>query len=346
MDEATDPSGTDPSGTDPRSARPRGTVTSGATGRGTARKGDAPTGATTGSGAGPAGSVEVDGRRLKLANLDKVLYPASGTTKAEVIHYYAEIAPVLLPHLADRPLTVVRFPEGVGADGFFSKNAPSHRPDWIRTATLPSPGSSRNRQTIDYLVAEERPTLVWLANLASIELHTPMWRVSTGLPDLLVADLDPGPGTTVLDCARVALLLRDVLPEPLCVKTSGSKGLQVYGRVDDGRAGLKVRDDMHVVAERLARDHPDLVVSNMRKDLRSGRVLLDWSQNNPAKTTVSVYSLRARAAPTVSTPVTWDEVAAAREPADLAFTATRVLDRVAAHGDLFAPLLGPPATAG
>ncbi|MBL7623166.1 non-homologous end-joining DNA ligase [Frankia sp. AgB1.8] len=302
-------------------------------------------GAAKKSAAGAAGAVEVDGRRLKVTNLDKVLYPQAGTTKAEVIHYYTEIASVLLPHLTDRPLTVVRFPEGVGSAGFFSKNAPSHRPEWVRTATLPSPGSSKNRGTIDYLVAEERPTLVWLANLAAIEMHTPMWRVSTRLPDLVVADLDPGPGTTVLDCARVALLLRDVLPEPLCVKTSGSKGLQVYGRVDDGRESMKVRDEMHVVAEKLARDHPDLVVSNMRKDLRPGRVLLDWSQNNPAKTTVSVYSLRARAAPTVSTPVTWDEVAAAREPADLVFTATQVLDRVAAHGDLFTPLLGPPPTA-
>jgi bifunctional non-homologous end joining protein LigD len=282
----------------------------------------------------------VDGRRLKVSNLDKVLYPATGTTKAEVIHYYTEIAPVLLPHLNDRPLTVVRFPEGVDADGFFSKNAPKSRPDWVRTANLPSPGSTKNRSTIDYLVAEERPTLVWLANLAAIEMHTPMWRVSTGLPDLLVADLDPGPGTTVLDCARVALLLREVLPEPLCVKTSGSKGLQVYGRVDDGRDSMTVREEMHVIADRLARDHPDLVVSNMRKDLRSGRVLLDWSQNNPAKTTVCVYSLRARAAPTVSTPVTWDEVAAAGKPADLVFTAAQALDRVAAHGDLFAPLLG------
>jgi bifunctional non-homologous end joining protein LigD len=286
-----------------------------------------------------AATIEVDDRRLKLSNLDKVLYPSTGTTKAEVIHYYTEIAAVLLPHLADRPLTVVRFPEGVGKNGFFSKNAPSHRPDWTRIVTLPSPGSSRNRQTIDYLVAEDRPTLVWLANLAALELHTPMWRISTGRPDVLVADLDPGPGTTVLDCARVALLLRDVLPEPLCVKTSGSKGLQVYGRIEDGRDSQRVNADMRVLAHRLARDHPDLLVANMRKDLRGGRVLLDWSQNNPAKTTVAAYSLRARAAPTVSTPVTWDEVAAARDVRDLTFTASDVLRRIEAHGDLFAPLL-------
>jgi bifunctional non-homologous end joining protein LigD len=326
----------------------------------------------------PGASVEVDGRRLKISNLEKVLYPQTGTTKAEVIHYYTEIAPLLLPHLIDRPLTVVRYPEGIDAKGFFSKNAPPHRPDWVATATLPSPGSTKNRGTIDYLLVAERAALVWLANLAAIEMHTPMWRVSapddstpsdsadggsagggsagsgstgggsapqaaTHRPDLVVADLDPGPGTTSLDCAQVALLLREVLPEPLCVKTSGSKGLQVYGRVDDGRDSMTVRDEMRAVAQRLARDHPNLVVSNMRKDLRAGRVLLDWSQNNPAKTTVSVYSLRARAEPTVSTPVTWDEVAAAREPADLVFTADQALDRVGRHGDLFAPLLGPPA---
>jgi bifunctional non-homologous end joining protein LigD len=286
-----------------------------------------------------ATTVEVAGRQLKLTNLHKVLYPATGTTKAEVIDYYTRIADVLLPHLADRPLTVVRFPEGVGGQGFFSKNAPAHRPDWVPVATLPSPGSTKNRPTVSYLVADEQPTLVWLANLAALEMHTPMWRISTGKPDILVADLDPGPGTDVLDCARVALLLREVLPEPLCVKTSGSKGLQVYARVDDGRESMQVRADMRIVAERLAKDHPDLVVSNMRKDLRGGRILLDWSQNNPAKTTVSVYSLRARAAPTVSTPVTWDELAAAREADDLRFTARQALDRVQAHGDLFAPLL-------
>jgi bifunctional non-homologous end joining protein LigD len=284
-------------------------------------------------------TVEVDGRRLKLSNLDKVLYPATGTTKAEVIDYYTRISDVLLPHLTDRPLTVVRFPEGVEADGFFSKHAPKHRPEWARTATLPSPGSSKDRQTIDYLVAEERPILVWLGNLAALELHTPMWRISTGQPDILVADLDPGPGTTVLDCAKVALLLREVLPEPLCAKTSGSKGLQIYGQVTDARTSMKVRDDMKVVAERLARDHPDLVVSNMRKDLRAGRVLFDWSQNNPAKTTISVYSLRARSRPTVSTPVTWDELATARDVSDLTFTFTDTLRRVESHGDLFAPLL-------
>jgi len=288
-------------------------------------------------------SVEVDGRPLRLSNLDKVLYPATGFTKAEVIDYYTRISEVLIPHLEDRPLTVVRFPNGVGAGSFFTKNAPAHRPDWITTATLPSPGSTKDRSTIDYLVATGRPTMVWLANLAALELHTPMWRISTGLPDLVVADLDPGPPATAVDCARVALLLREVLPGPLCVKTSGSKGLQVYGRVTDGRTSMQVRADMRTVAGRLERDHPDLVVANMRKELRGGRVLLDWSQNNPAKTTVSVYSLRGRERPTVSTPVTWEEVEACRRPEDLVFTAAEVLARVADQGDLFAPLLGSPA---
>jgi bifunctional non-homologous end joining protein LigD len=296
--------------------------------------------------------VEVGGRRFSLSNLGKVLYPETGVTKAEVIDYYRRIAPVLLPHLRDRPLTAVRFPDGVGSSGFFTKSAPSHRPDWVRTARLPSPRSTKDRDTIDYLVVDDLATLIWVANLAAIELHTPMWHISTGRPDLVVADLDPGPPATVVDCARVALELRDAVGGaaggeadgvgggPLCVKTSGSKGLQVYWRVTDGRTSAQSRDGMRRVAERLARAHPNLVVANMRKDLRAGKVLLDWSQNNQAKTTVTVYSLRARTTPTVSTPLTWEEVEAARTPADLTFTADDVLSRVEEHGDLFDPLLG------
>lgn len=279
---------------------------------------------------------------MRLSNPDKVLYPATGFTKGQVIDYYERISAVLVPHLTDRPLTVVRYPNGVTEKGFFTKNAPSHRPEWTTTARLPSPGSTKDRSTIDYLVATDRPTMVWLANLAALELHTPMWRISTGRPDLVVADLDPGPGTSVVDCARVALLLREILPGPLGVKTSGSKGLQIYGRVTDGRTSMQVRADMRTIAGRLAADHPQLVVANMRKDLRGGRVLLDWSQNNPAKTTVSVYSLRARERPTVSTPVTWAEVENCRRPQDLDFSAGDVLRRVDELGDLFAPLLGDP----
>ena len=285
-------------------------------------------------------TVAIEGRELKLTNLEKVLYPAAGFTKGEVIDYYAHIAPILLPHLADRPLTVKRYPDGVGSSMFYMKNAPSYRPDWMRTARLPSPGSTKNRDMIDYLVVEDLPGLIWVANLASLELHTPMWRVSTGQPDLIVADLDPGPPATIVDCCAVALLLREVIDGPLFAKTSGSKGMQVYGHAAKGATGEQTREDMRSVAERLAGEHPDLVVSNMRKSLRPGKVLIDWSQNNPAKTTVTAYSPRALEHPTVSTPVSWDEVEACRKPEDLVFTPADVLARVERDGDLFAPLAG------
>lgn len=291
-----------------------------------------------------APAVSVEGRELKLTNLEKVLYPETGFTKGAVIDYYARVAPALLPHLADRPLTVKRYPDGVGASMFYMKNAPSYRPDWVRTERLPSPGSTKNRDMIDYLVVEGLPSLVWVANLASLELHTPMWRVSTGRPDLIVADLDPGPPATIVECCRVALLLREVLDGPLFAKTSGSKGMQVYAAAARGQTGEQTRDAMRGVAERLAREHPDLVVSNMRKSLRPGKVLVDWSQNNPAKTTVTVYSLRAGGRPTVSAPVTWDEVEACGEPSDLVFTPDDVLARVERDGDLFAPLAGGTRT--
>jgi bifunctional non-homologous end joining protein LigD len=291
------------------------------------------------SGSGTRTPVTIAGRDLSLSNLDKIMYPETGTTKAEVIDYYARMAPVLLPHVTDRPMTVKRYPDGVDGSMFYMKNAPAHRPDWIRTVTVASPGSTKNRDTVDYLVLEEVAALVWVANLAALELHTPMWRVSTGLPDLIVADLDPGPPAGILECARVAELLREAMDGPLFVKTSGSKGLQVYAAAPDGATGEQTRDEARRIADTLARKHPELVVSNMRKDLRPGKVLLDWSQNNPAKTTVSVYSLRARERPTVSTPVSWEELAAARNPADLSFTAADVLARVAQDGDLFAPLV-------
>lgn len=294
-----------------------------------------------------AGAVVVEGREIALTNLDKVLYPATGLTKAAVIDYYARISPVLLPHLADRPLTLRRYPDGVATAGFFMKNAPARRPGWVRTVTLPSPGSGMNRDTVDYLVVDDLPTLIWVANLAALELHTPMWRVP-GAPvtdpvvDLVVADLDPGPPATVVDCCRVAELLRDAMAGgltdgPLVVKTSGGKGLQVYGRARAGSTAAGTRDGMRRVAGGLARAHPDLVVANMRRDLRAGKVLVDWSQNSASKTTVSVYSPRAREHPTVSTPVSWDEVERARHPGDLVFTITDALERVAEYGDLFRP---------
>lgn len=282
-------------------------------------------------------AVEVEGRQLSLSNLDKVLYP-DGFTKGQVLDYYSRIAPVLLPHLADRPLTLKRWPNGVEGHSFFEKNAPSHRPAWLRTERLPSPGSSTQRETIDYAVIDALAALVWVANLATLELHTPMWRVGGDGPDLIVFDLDPGPGTSIVQCCQVALLLRPLLeadglaPLP---KTSGSKGLQLYARA-------QVRDTSAVakaLAQQLATQHPQLVVHRMAKNLRPGKVLVDWSQNNPAKTTVSVYSLRAKQTPTVSTPVTWAEVEACRAADDLVFSSDDVLARVAADGDLFAPLL-------
>jgi bifunctional non-homologous end joining protein LigD len=288
--------------------------------------------------------VEVDGRMLKLSNLDKVLYPEAGLTKGEVINYYTSVAPVLLPHLADRPLTVKRYPNGVDGPFFFEKNASKSKPEWVRTALLPAPGSTKNRDEIDYVVVDDLPTLVWLANLAALELHTPQWRVGrrgkVHGADQLVLDLDPGPPATVVECCRVALLRRERLAAdgltPVA-KTSGSKGLQVYAAVAETPAE-KTSGYARRLAQRLEEEHPDLVVSRMTKALRPRKVLVEWSQNNAAKTTVSVYSLRARPAPTVSTPVTWDEVEAGADGQPLAFTYADVLERMA-DGDLFAPLL-------
>ena len=291
--------------------------------------------------------VEVDGRTLRLSNLDKVLYPDVGLTKGEVIHYYTEVAPVLLPHLSGRPLTVKRYPNGVDGPFFFEKNVSRGKPDWVRTVVLPAPGSTKNRDEIEYVLVEDLATLVWLANLAALELHTPQWKVGPrgGVrgADQLVLDLDPGPPATVVECCRVALLLRELLEAdgltPVA-KTSGSKGLQVYAAVAETPAE-RTSEYAHELARRLEAEHPDLVVSRMTKSLRPNKVLVDWSQNNSAKTTVSVYSLRARPTATVSTPVTWDEVAATADgEAPLVFTHADVLERIA-DGDLFAPLLAP-----
>jgi bifunctional non-homologous end joining protein LigD len=291
-------------------------------------------------------TVEVGGRRLKLSNLDKVLYPEPGITKGEVIDYYTRIAPALLPHLANRPLTVKRYPNGVEGAFFFEKNAPRGTPDWVRTARLPVPGSTMGRDEIDYVVVDDLPTLVWLANLAALELHTPQWTVgprgAARGADQLVLDLDPGPPASIVECCQVALLLRDLLvdagldPYP---KTSGSKGLQVYAAVAATPADRTSAYAL-ALAQQLEQERPELVVSRMTKSLRPGKVLVDWSQNNAAKTTVTVYSMRARPLHTVSTPVTWDEVGTAARSRDrLAFTTGDVLARVEGDGDLFAPLL-------
>jgi bifunctional non-homologous end joining protein LigD len=282
--------------------------------------------------------VEVDGRKLTLSNLDKVLYPEAGFTKAQVIDYYLHVAPVMLPHIASRAVTIKRYPEGVDGEFFFQKNAPAHRPDWVPTAKLPSPGSTKSRETIEYILGGDLPTLIWAANLAALELHTPMWRYPhVGEPDLLVFDLDPGPPATVVECCEVALLLRPLLTEqglaPLA-KTSGGKGLQLYAAVAS-MTSPQTSELAKGLAERLEQERPELIVAKMTKALREGKVLIDWSQNNAAKTTVAPYSLRARSQPTVSTPVTWDEVENCKRAADLVFTADQVMERVDAKGDLF-----------
>jgi bifunctional non-homologous end joining protein LigD len=278
--------------------------------------------------------VDVDGQHVQLTNLEKVLYP-NGFTKGQVIDYYSRIAPVLLPHLADRALTRKRYPNGVEGQMFFEKNAPRGTPPWVRTVDLPSPGSTKDRDTIEYVVIDGLAALVWTANLAALELHTHLVKVRRKTPDLLVFDLDPGPPASIVECCQVALALREELDLELFPKTSGNKGMQLYAKAP----GRDTSGYAKQVAERFERSHPDLVVSRMAKAVRPGKVLVDWSQNNQAKTTVTVYSLRARDEPTVSTPITWDEVASCRSASDLLFTSDDVLERVAAHGDLFAPLL-------
>jgi bifunctional non-homologous end joining protein LigD len=287
-------------------------------------------------------TVEVEARQLQLSNLDKVLYPQTGFTKGAVIDYYTRIAPVLLPHVRERPLTVKRYPNGVDEKFFFEKNATRGTPSWVRTVTLPVPGSTKNRDTIDYVVVEELPTLVWLGNLAALELHVPQWRIPARArkprTDQLVFDLDPGPPAGIAECCAVALLLRDLLADDgiaLFAKTSGSKGMQVTAPIEVTDPELPSQY-AHAVARQLEAEHPQLVVSRMTKALRGGKVLVDWRQNNPAKTTVAPYSLRARDEPTVSTPLSWDEVAAGPP---LRFTADQVLDRLAESGDLFAGAL-------
>ena len=291
-------------------------------------------------------TVRVGNRELTLSNLSKVLYPDVGFAKGQVIDYYTRIAPAMLPHLKDRPLTLKRYPDGVDGKFFFEKNSPEHRPPWVKTVRLPSPGSTKNRSEIDYTVVNDLPTLVWAANLATLESHVPMWRATKAgkpkNPDTLVFDLDPGPPATIVECCHVAQLVRDELAEDglsAYPKTSGSKGMQLYVPLNARSGWEKVHAYSRKVAERLDESHPDLVVSNMKKDLRGGKVLVDWSQNNAAKTTIAVYSMRARTRPTVSTPITWDEVEACEQPDDLVFVTDDVLARVDKHGDLFESVL-------
>jgi bifunctional non-homologous end joining protein LigD len=285
--------------------------------------------------------VEVEGTEIRLANPDKVLYPAAGFRKRDVVDYYARIAPALLPHLEGRPLTLKRYPDGVDGQHFYEKQAPSHRPGWVRTERI-----ATSSKPIDFVVADDLRTLVWLANLADLELHTSLSRTDDmEHPTTLAFDLDPGPPATVVECCRVALLLEGMfsgLGLQSFAKTSGSKGLQVYVPLD-GRSDYEATKTFaRTVAELLEREEPGLVVSRMTKSLRPGKVLVDWSQNDVHKTTICVYSLRAREQPTVSTPVSWDEVRGAAEAGDpglLVFSAADVLRRVDELGDLFAPVV-------
>ena len=286
--------------------------------------------------------VEVGGEKLKLTNLDKVLYPGAGFTKGQIIDYYVRIAPALLPHLKGRPLTMKRYPGGVDQEFFYEKNAPKHRPEWIKTAPIWSEGNNRD---VNYILVNELPTLVWIANLASIELH-PSLSLAKDIdcPTMIVFDLDPGPPANIVQCCQVAFWLKEIFDHfglQSFAKTSGSKGLQIYVPLNTPTSYDETKPLAHALARLLENEHREMVVSDMKKTLRVGKVLVDWSQNDEHKTTVGVYSLRARERPTASTPVTWDEVEKTLKKTDaslLVFEANQVLDRVEKMGDLFAPL--------
>jgi bifunctional non-homologous end joining protein LigD len=287
--------------------------------------------------------VEVQGRDLKLSNLEKVLYPAAGFTKQQVIDYYVRIAPAMIPHLAGRALTRKRYPNGVDAEFFFEKNAPQHRPDWVKTAPIWSEG---NHRTVHYILADDLPTMVWLANLAAIEVH-PSLALAKDItcPTMMVFDLDPGPPATIVQCCQVGMWLREIFEHfglESFPKTSGSKGLQIYVPLNTPTKYESTKTFAHALAQLLEHEHPDMVVSDMKKKIRTGKVFVDWSQNDEHKTTVAVYSLRARERPTVSAPVTWEEVVRTLKKKDaslLVFEAKQTVARVEKLGDLFAPVL-------
>ena len=288
----------------------------------------------------------IEGRELSVSNLEKVLYPGTGFTKGQLIDYYVRVAPVMLPHVRERPLTMKRFPDGVEGKSFFEKHIPSHAPEWVHSVDVPANDA---QDVIPYALVDDLPTLAWAANLGTIELHVPLWHVGRRRklpagPDHMVFDLDPGEGTSIVECCQVAGYVMEELAqqgtEPFA-KTSGSKGLQLYAAVGPKTTWDSLRDRAHEIARKLESEHGGLIVSNMRKSLRRGRVLIDWSQNHPAKTTVAVYSVRAMPTPTVSTPVTSAEVhtcATKRDPLLLRFETDDVLRRVDKDGDLFAPL--------
>ena len=287
--------------------------------------------------------VRVGERTLSLSNLDKVMYPGVGFTKGQVIDYYTRISEAILPHLRNRPLTLKRYPEGVEGEAFYEKNCPKHRPPWIKTAKVWSYGNNREMQ---YCMVQDLASLVWVAQLGSLELHTSL-SLSTklGQPRMLVFDLDPGPPATIVECCQVAFLLRGWFEAhdlaSFC-KTSGSKGLQLYVPINSTVDYQQTKLISKGLAQKLEREHPELIVHMQRKTLREGKVLIDWSQNDEYKTTVNVYSLRARARPTVSTPVSWAEVDACREAADpnlLVFDSEAAIRRFEERGDLFKDVL-------
>ena len=298
--------------------------------------------------------VEIQGKKLSLSNLDKVMYPAADFTKAQVIDYYVRIAPALLPHLKGRPLTLKRYPNGVNGMHFYEKNCPPHRPEWIKTAPIWSPG---NNKWMDYCLMQDLPSLVWAANLADLELHTSLSLGKEILrPTMLVFDLDPGAPADIVQCCQVALWLKEIFDGfklQSFAKTSGSKGLQVYIPLNTPVTYEDTKPFAHEVARLLERAHPQDVVSEMKKVLRTGKVFVDWSQNDDYKTTVCVYSLRAKERPMVSTPVTWEEVRkclSQKDPQLLAFDSEAALKRFENSGDIFEPVLKlkqklPPLTA-
>jgi len=284
----------------------------------------------------------VEGKKLSVSNLDKVLYPKVGFTKGQVIDYYIRIAPVLLPHLEDRPLTMKRYPNGVDKEFFYEKNCPTHRPKWVKTAKVWSEG---NNKTMNYCLAQDLPTLVWAANLADLELHTSLAKKNdVARPIMMVFDLDPGAPADIVQCCQVGLWLRDFLTKMKLksfAKTSGSKGLQVYVPLNTPVTFDQTKDLSRALAQLLEHEHGNLVTSNMSKSARKEKVFVDWSQNDEHKTTICVYSLRAKEEPTVSTPVTWDEVENCRKKkkADLLkFRSDKTLERVKKMGDVFAPV--------
>ncbi|WNV86638.1 non-homologous end-joining DNA ligase [Umezawaea sp. Da 62-37] len=289
---------------------------------------------------GETATVRIDGRVLRLTNLDKVLFPEHGFTKAEVIDYYTRIAPVLLPHLAGRPVTLRRYPDGVDGPCFHERNVPRHAPDWVHVIRAATPGSVRGEEYADSVLVLDLPTLVWMANLTALELHIPHRALDLHSrwhsPDLLVFDLTPGTPATVVECCRVTLLVRTELEHDgmtVYAKTDGATGIQLHapvGATTPGQTARYAKD----VAQRLATRHPGLVVSTTAKTTRRGKVLIDWTPNHPDRTTIAPYSLRARPRPTVSTPVTWTEVQTCRRAGDLVFLAGDVLTRATHSEDL------------